>query len=275
VASDIAADEIDIANAMAAQAANALEKAQLYEVERSRTRRLEEMDTLRREFLATVSHELRTPLTGIIGFAETLTHYWDQMPNERRLSSVRKMQRSAQRLDRLVRDILLASQLEDATFSLRMGVVDASAIMKQAVDEIRAKYPGQAVEFMAPQHDLTAIADGERLVQVLVNLLDNAVKYSTEGHPVEACVETSGAFARFWVHDEGPGISAEQLGRLFSRFARLGHTPRKGLGGTGLGLYICQHLVRAMGGEVTVKSVVGQGSTFEFSLRMAPAGAAQ
>ncbi len=268
-ASDIASDEVDLAGAMATQAGSALEKARLYDIERGRTRHLEEVDALRREFLATVSHELRTPLTGIIGFADTLTHYWDQLSNERRLNSVRKMQRSAQRLDRLVRDILLASRLEDATFSLRLETVDACAVVRQVVDEIRAKYPGQAVEVTVPRHSLLTTADSERLAQVLVNLLDNAIKYSPEASPVGVGVEGRDGVTRFWVHDEGPGISSDQISRLFGRFARLGHTPREGLSGSGLGLYICQHLVKAMGGVVTVKSDVGHGSTFEFSLAVA------
>jgi signal transduction histidine kinase len=117
---------------------------------------------------------------------------------------------------------------------------------------------------------LPTAADGERLAQVLVNLLDNAVKYSPEGCPVEVGVEADVGVTRFWVRDEGPGIPSDQIGRLFGRFTRLGHTPRKGHGGSGLGLYICQHLVRAMGGEVTVTSNVGLGSTFEFSLAAAP-----
>lgn len=269
-ASDVSGDEIELAGGMAAQAASALEKARLYDIERGRARHLEEVDALRREFMATVSHELRTPLTGIIGFAETLTHYWDQMPNDRRLSSVRKMHRSAQRLDRLVRDIFLASSLEDATFSLRIGVVDACATVRHAVDEIRAKYPQQFVQTVVPPGLLPASADGERLAQVLVNLLDNAVKYSPEGFSVEIGAAAVDGMVRFWVHDQGPGISSEQIERLFGRFARLGHTPRKGMGGSGLGLYICQHLVRAMGGEITVTSAVGRGSTFEFRLAAVP-----
>ncbi len=266
---EIAADEIDLACAMAAQAATALEKARLYAVEKERARRLEEVDTLRREFLATVSHELRTPLTGVIGFAETLTHFWDQLADERRLASVQKILTSAQRLDRLVRDLLLASRIEDVRFTVRQEVVDAAAIVRQAAEEIRAKYREQEVFVHLPDSAPLVLADGERLCQILVNLLDNAVKYSPEGRPVSVGLDQHADRVGFWVEDSGPGLSELDIDRLFERFAKLGHVARAGTGGTGLGLYICRHLARAMGGDIGVVSTIGAGSVFTLDLAVA------
>jgi len=244
-------------------------EARLYEMERDRAQRLQEADTMRREFLATVSHELRTPLTGVIGFAETLTGFWDQLSDERRLSSLEKLLTSAQRLDRLVRDLLLASRVEDPHFAVRTGTLDAVLTAMHAADEIQAKYPGQRVVVNTPSESVAVCADGERLSQILVNLLDNAVKYSPEGRDVSLDLCAEDGRATFRIRDEGPGISPSQMERLFERFSKLGHKPRAGLGGTGLGLYICRHLVRAMGGEIAVQSKTGEGSTFSFSLALA------
>jgi signal transduction histidine kinase len=266
---EITGDEIDLACAMAAHAATALEKARLYAVEKERARRLQEVDSLRREFLATVSHELRTPLTGVIGFAETLTHFWDQLADERRYASVQKILASAQRLDRLVRDLLLASRIEDVRFTVRQEVVDASTIVRQAADEIRAKYKEQEVSTHLPDLAPLVLADGERLCQIIVNLLDNAVKYSDEGLPVTVGVDVRSERVGFWVEDNGPGLTETEIDRLFERFAKLGHPARAGTGGTGLGLYICRHLARAMGGDIQVASKPGVGSIFTLDLALA------
>ena len=264
-------DEVSLARAMAAQAVASLEKAHLYELERTRAQRLEEVDTLRRQFLATVSHELRTPLTGIIGFAETLTHFWPQLSEERRLGSVNKMLISARRLDRLVRDLLLASRLEDPGFTLQPKVVNAGVMAAHVVDETRARYAGQEISLELPEVDIFVLADEERLAQVLLNLLDNAIKYSPEGSPVAAGLQEDAGCLRCWVRDQGPGILPAERESLFSRFGKLNHVPRAGMGGTGLGLYICRYLVQAMGGEIDVESEPGHGSLFIFRLPLAAA----
>jgi len=262
----VASNEIDLAMALAVQAATALEKARLYVAERERATRLEELDNLRREFVSAVTHELRTPLTGIIGFAEVLQHYWDRSSDARRKSSVEKILTSARRLDRLVLDLLLTARLDDPHFSIDLQAVDLRVALQQAVAEIEAKYKGQQMLQHGSQPSALVHADGGRVAQILVNLLDNAAKYSPEGAAIEIGIAVSPTEARVWVRDHGPGLTEKQISHLFARFGRLGHQARPGQVGTGLGLYISRHLAQVMNGRILVESVVGQGSTFTLAL---------
>jgi signal transduction histidine kinase len=262
-------EDLELAAVLATQAATAIERARLYAAERDRTSRIEEVDRVRREFLATVTHELRTPLTGIIGYTETLTEFWRQMSEERRQHSLEQILASAQRLDRLVRDLLLVTRIEDVRLSVLPAPVKLATAIRQAVGEVRAKYPRQQLHIEKIPPDLTVNADPQRIAQVLVNLIDNAVKYSPEGSSVEIGARQVGERVRVWIRDHGPGLTEDQIGRLFQRFGKLGHVARSGQVGTGLGLYISRHLARAMGGDILVESVPGAGATFTIELALA------
>ncbi|HVA91389.1 MAG TPA: GAF domain-containing protein [Chloroflexota bacterium] len=251
------------------QAATAIANAQLYESERQRVHKLRELDQLRKDFVSTVTHELRTPLTGILGFTETLLNFWDRLSPERQKEMVYKIQSSTARLNRLVHDLLVVSRVEAGSLSLALNPVDLAAQVQQAVVEITAKYREQSI-VVAPQDEpVVLFADAHRVQQVLVNLIDNAVKYSPENSPITVSWRREGDHAVVRVRDQGPGIAEESRHLLFTRFGKIAQVARAGHVGTGLGLYISRQLVEAMGGEIWVETGMGEGSTFLFKLPLA------
>lgn len=243
--------------------------AQLYEREREAVLRLQELDQLRNDFVSTVSHELRTPLTGIKGFTDTLLNYWERMDDGRRVEMVRRINASSSRLERLVHDLLFVSGIESGVLPVRRGVVELHPLIEGAVQEVEAKYRGQEIQARAAAPPLTVLADPHRLQQVLVNLLDNAVKYSPEGRPIRVRWRRAGRAARISVADLGAGINPADYVRLFTRFGKLDRTPRPGQGGTGLGLYISKSLIETMGGRIDVCSRLGWGSVFTVTVPLA------
>lgn len=243
--------------------------AQLYEREREAVRRLQELDQLRNDFVSTISHELRTPLTGIKGFTETLLNYWERMDEARRLEMVRKVNSSSLRLERLVQDLLFISRIESGGLPLRCDVILLHPLIEGAVQEVEGKYRDQVIQLRPAASPLNVLADPDRVQQILVNLLDNAAKYSREGQPMRVRWAADGAAARISVVDLGAGIGQADFARLFTRFGKLDRIPRSGHGGTGLGLYISKSLVEAMDGEISVRSKVGWGSIFTFTVPLA------
>ncbi len=248
------------------QVATAIENARLLARERERANVLEELDRLRADFVSTVSHELRTPLTGIIGFTETLLGYWERLDDAKRLDVVDKIRLSGLRLERLVRDLLYLSRVESGGPPLDLQPVELAEMVSAALREISGKYRGEHVAVEAPPEPVRVTADGDRLCQVIVNLLDNAIKYSPEGTPVTIRWERQGDAVRLAVTDHGRGIAPEDMPRLFTRFGKIGKTVRAGHVGTGLGLYISRGLVEKMHGRIDVETTPGQGSTFSVVL---------
>ena len=248
------------------QAATAIENARLLAGERERVTMLQELDRLRADFVSTVSHELRTPLTGIIGFTETLLSYWERMDEAKKLEVVDKIRLSGLRLERLVRDLLFLSRVESSELPLDLHPVDLAELVGTALREIDGKYRGEHIVVEAPPRPVHVMADSDRLCQVIVNLLDNAVKYSPEGTPVTIRWERQESEVCLAVIDQGRGIAPEDMPRLFTRFGKIGKTVRAGHVGTGLGLYISRGLVEKMHGRIVVETAPGQGSTFSVVL---------
>jgi len=247
------------------------EKIQALEGERAKVatilaevRRLEQVRT---EFVANVSHELRTPLTVIKGYLETLLDEApDQPETHRRFLEVAYTHTA--RLSRLVDDLLELSNLETGKAVLKLSAVDVHG----AADEIVAMFEKKAAHKKLVMRNetptgLLARADRDRLSQVLVNLVDNAVKYTPEG----GTVTIDGArrpdqFVAVWVIDTGSGIPSSDLPRLTERFYRIDKARSRELGGTGLGLAIVKHLVQAHGGELVIESDLGKGTKVSFTL---------
>lgn len=254
---------------LGSQVATAIENARLLAQERERAKALEELDRLRADFVSTVSHELRTPLTSIIGFTESLQGYWERMGDDKKLDMLEKIKLSSLRLERLVRDLLFISRVESGNVLLRLEPVDIAALVATAVHEISGKYRGEHVIVEAPAEPVYALADHDRLCQVVVNLLDNAIKYSPEHSPVAVRWAARDDQVILDVMDRGRGIASEDMPRLFTRFGKIGTTIRGGHIGTGLGLYISRGLVEAMHGRIVVESASGQGSTFTVGLPLA------
>ncbi|HVC83594.1 MAG TPA: ATP-binding protein [Chloroflexota bacterium] len=228
----------------------ALRNARIYELERAANLRLQSVMRLQDEFVATVSHELRTPLTSILGFSENLLDHWERFDDDHRRVNVEKIQRSGQRLHRLVRDLLQISRLEAGSLRVNPHSLHVLPIIRQAVEELALKFSGQAVQVEAEVHRATLWADADRLRQIITNLLDNAAKYSPPGSPIAVSWTASPPWGTLRVHDQGSGIRPEDTPRLFRRFSKLDTAAREGHVGTGLGLYICKQLTESMGGEI-------------------------
>ncbi len=225
--------------------------------------RLEELFQQQRRFLADVSHELRTPLTVIRGQAQLMRRTGAYDPE-----AVADIEREAERLARLVEDLLFLARAEAGTLPLRREKVDLDIIvldvLRQAQVLGQAKQQQVVLEHLEP---LPVVGDPDRLTQALLNLVSNAVRYTPEGGTIRLGARREGEWAVVWVSDTGPGIPPEDLPHVFERFYRAQRSrTRRGPGGFGLGLAIVQWIVDAHGGWVTVQSRVGQGSTFTLHL---------
>jgi PAS domain S-box-containing protein len=224
------------------------------------------VDELRDEFVATVSHELKTPLAAIYGAAKTLSSPAVDLDEGLSGQLLGVIADESERLARIVNDILLSGQLDAGRLPMADEDVDPLDLARGAVERIRGHAPHAAVELVAPSSLPRLHADASRLRQVLDNLLENAVKYSPGTPHVELRVEARSGRLRFAVRDEGLGIPADEQRRIFAKFYRLDPQLTGGVGGTGLGLYICSELVRRMHGRITVSSREGAGSTFVVDL---------
>ena len=229
--------------------------------------RLREFDRLKDEFIAIVSHELRTPLTSVYGAAMTLEKH--DLDEERKHALLEIISTEAARLSRLLDDILWVSRLDSGRARPYITSVEPLPLAADVVDATRTHLPqGLSLELLHDGQPPDVAADPDKLRQVLVNLIENAVKYSGEGR-IEVSLKRLDGTMRFSVKDEGPGIPPGQQDRIFEKFYRLDPNMTQGVGGTGLGLYICRELIETMQGDIWVESVPGKGSTFTFELPVA------
>ena len=227
--------------------------------------RTERLEHVRQEFLSNVSHELRTPLTSIIAFVETLETgaMEDTESCQRFLSIIRK---NASRMQGLIDDILELTAIEGGNVQLRAAPVDLYELVQDVCASLAAKAEAQSVALENKvDPEVLVHADARRLEQMLTNLIDNAIKFSRE-HGTVVISHEAGQRDRILVRDNGDGIPAQHLERLFERFYRVDRARSRDMGGTGLGLAIVKHLALLHGGEVTVTSELGKGSTFTIHL---------
>jgi PAS domain S-box-containing protein len=231
------------------------------------------LDELKAEFVATASHELRTPLAAVYGAAQTLRRHDFALDESGRERFVSLIVEESERLGRIVNEILLANQLDAGRLELASEPFDPSDLAERVVEAVRTQAPpGVALQVAAPPVTPTVKADRDKVRQVLINLLENAIKYSPDGGRIEIGLEPGEGTMCFSVRDEGLGIPAEEQERIFEKFYRLDPDMTRGVGGTGLGLYICSELIDRMGGHIWVESQEGQGSTFFFDLPLAEIG---
>jgi signal transduction histidine kinase len=231
--------------------------------------RLREFDRLKDEFIAVVSHELRTPLTSVYGAAMTLGQH--ELDDDRRNALLDIVSTESARLARLLDDILWVSRLDSGRAEIFVTPVEPVPLVSEIVEATRTQLsPDLWLDLRYPSAVPPVAADPDKLRQVLVNLIDNAVKYSSEGR-IEVRLQPHDGEMRFSVSDEGLGIPPEDQDRIFEKFHRLDPDMRRGVGGTGLGLYICRELIEHMEGRIWVESEPGKGSTFMFELPLAAA----
>jgi signal transduction histidine kinase len=232
------------------------------------------LDELKSDFIATVSHELRTPLAAIYGCAQTLLRSDVDLaePDQARLLEV--IAQESERLTRIVSDILLANQIDAGRLRLTDQEFDAADLVRAVVEQVEASLTGSegiSLELLAPAALAPVSGDEDKLRQVLLNLVDNAVKYSPDGGRIRIEVEQRDSGLRIAVRDQGLGIPHGEEQRIFGKFYRVDPQQSRGVGGTGLGLYISRELVRRMEGRVSVSSQEGEGSTFVVDLPLMPA----
>ena len=243
--------------------------------------RIKQLENARKEFVANVSHELRTPLSLIKGYSETLIDGAKDNP-EVALRFLRTIERNADRLKLLIEDLLTISELESGRVTLNLQMVDLRTVVDRVLDDFKSRASIKNVNLVNETPALQISADTIRLEQVFGNLIDNAIKYGRQNGTVKIGARLLPRAAdepdegnnshngkpeiELSVQDDGPGIPADALPRVFERFYRVDKARSREQGGTGLGLSIVKHVVQAHGGRVWATSELGRGTTFFFTL---------
>lgn len=228
---------------------------------------LRRLEKIRQDFVANVSHELRTPIASIKGYAETLLNgALDDKENARDFIEI--IYSDSDRLANLINDILDLSKIESGQLKLIMKPISIIPVVKKVVKLLdkQARSKGIKVEVNIPKTISKVIADKERMSQVILNLLDNAIKYNTLNGSIIISFKENEKIIKLSMADTGPGIPEKDIDRVFERFYRVDKARSCELGGTGLGLSIVRHIVEAHGGRVEVQSIVDKGSVFSFTL---------
>lgn len=237
--------------------------------------KIRQLERMRTEFVANVSHELKTPVTSIKGFAETLLD--GALYNYRSAEEfVNIINEEANRLSRLVNDFLELSRIEFREVKPQRTPLDLTSEIKKIIDIIGPRFRKKQLTLKAelPKHPVVVQADSDMIRQVIENLMDNSFKYTPRGGQVTVRLLPGQEEVVVVVEDNGIGIPADDLSRVFERFYRVDKTRSRKLGGTGLGLAIVKHIVNAHGGRVWVESEFGKGSSFYFSLPVDKTGGA-
>ncbi len=239
---------------------------------------MQKLERVRSEFLANVSHELRTPIFAVQGFLETLLDGAVDDSNVNR-DFLERAQGQAGRLNALLNDLIDISRIESGEMRMSFRMFDIQPFLRDIIKEMHGIAEQKKIELyftgnILPHHEVMVFGDKDRLKQVMVNLIDNAIKYTnSEGIiKIELLNQTpTDQEVTIKVHDSGIGIAAEHLPRLFERFYRVDKDrSRKSPGGTGLGLAICKHIIEAHKGTIYASSVPGKGSIFSFTVKRQP-----
>jgi signal transduction histidine kinase len=227
--------------------------------------RMRELETLRREFVSNVSHELRTPLTAVKLMVETLQTDVERPASDEFLHSI---EQETERMIALVEDLLDLARLESGKLDLRLSAVDIAQLCRDATQaqRQRAQTLDITIECFAPDEPIKISADRDKLFQVVVNLLDNALRHTPPGGRVRMAVEPGDTSVDLTVSDTGSGIPSTALPHIFERFYVVDPARARGHSGTGLGLSIVKHIIEAHGGTIGATSELGVGTTFRCRL---------
>lgn len=240
---------------------------QMFEKARNDIDYLQKLEKMRTEFLANVSHELRTPIFAIQGYIETLINGAIDDKNVNR-NFLDKANHHTLNLSNLLNDLIDISMIESGEMRMSYRYFNFNEYMIPLIQELKpmAKEKNIELVYIPIRESLQLFGDKNRLRQVFVNLIQNAIKYTEEGK-VEVLVEEENKFAKIIIRDTGIGIPAEDVNRIFERFYRVDKARSKAAGGTGLGLAIVKHILDAHGTKIEVNSEVGKGSEFSFRLK--------
>ena len=257
-------DEIELATLLGRLVATAVQNIRAYAAERETVEELRRLSALRADFVSLVSHELRSPMAAVIGAARTLQERWRELSPEQRASFLALISDETARLATLIGDVLDTSRIEAGTFTYSFSDVDLADLVRETVAAMSLGQDEVSVVAQAPDTVPAVRADRERLKQVLMNLVENAVKYSPAGGEVDVRAWADNGLLLVAVEDQGPGIPREQQGLIFEKFGRA--NVGGGKPGSGLGLFIARSIAEAHGGSLMVRSAPGQGSTFTLEL---------
>ena len=235
---------------------------------------LRRLQRIRAEFIDNLSHELRTPLTTISLLAETAGRDAESA-SPRLRERIAKIEVETGHLNQMVNELLDLSKIESGTVPLLLGDVDLAHVVRANTERLRpfAERQGLRLAFDLPDHVTPVRGDEDRLGQVLINLLHNAVKFSPNGGEIVVGVREEDGGVVVWVRDPGIGVPRADMARIFERFYKVDRARVRGRGGTGLGLSIARHVVEMHGGRIWVESEEGKGSTFSFAILVVPPGA--
>jgi two-component system phosphate regulon sensor histidine kinase PhoR len=232
-----------------------------------------ELETIeaRDALMLAASHELKTPLTTLKGLSELLLDF--DLTEAQRRELLQDLHGQADRMEKLIGDILAVSRIDSGRISVDLARVDAADVIKHVCDEVRPMLKGRTLTCRVPENLPTVMGEARKLHQILVNLLTNAIKYSEPGTQITLSAHSEQLAVRFEVSDQGVGIRKEHLPRLFEKFYRADDPAVRRTSGTGLGLYIVRSLVAMLGGQVHVRSRHGKGSVFIVTLPRAETAA--
>lgn len=222
-----------------------------------------EVDKMKSELVSTVSHELRTPLSSVLGFTELLLN--KELKPDKQVRYLKTIYKEAMRLTNLINDFLDLQRMESGDQVYRMDKLSMNELVIEAAEKFRTQST-HSIVLVDDASDVKVEGDRERLAQVLMNLIGNAIKFSPEGGNVTICMKNHANSLRVSIQDEGIGIPAEDIPKLFSKFQRIDNSSRRKIGGTGLGLAICQEIIVKHDGKIWIESQEGQGTTIHFEL---------
>jgi signal transduction histidine kinase len=256
--------DLRLAEELAGLAALAIDNARLYDESQSANR-------AKADFLSVISHELRTPLTAVIGYAELLALGIPDPATERQLEQIERIEIAARHLLQLIEEILTITNLEAGTVSIRMQPVELSEILRRAEAIARPLALDKKIDLTVEPLDeeIELQTDPDRLLQIFLNLLTNAVKFTDAGS-IRVTVQRERDYVEVSVRDTGIGITPEQKERIFEAFWQAEQPITRRAGGTGLGLTISKRLLDLLGGEISVRSEPGEGSTFTARIPLHP-----
>lgn len=246
------------------------DEARLAQAQTHERERLAALERAKADFLSMASHEMRGPINVVSAYASMLADgSLGELPEDARSAMVAITQKIRE-LNRIVDQVLEVSRLEDPAASLELSTFDLRNLAAQAKQDVAAVAQHHVVTLTMPREPVLVHADAVRVLMILQNLLDNALKYSPAGGDISCAVRREGDQAEVVVSDQGIGIASEDIPKLFSRFSRVGREETQGIPGTGLGLYLSRQGARLLGGDITVSSELGRGSSFRLVLPPAP-----
>jgi signal transduction histidine kinase len=256
--------EVELVGLLGRLVASTVQNIRAYAGERRTVEELRRLSALRADFVSLVSHELRSPMAAVIGAARTLQQRWRELQPEQREAFLALIGDETSRLAALIGDVLDTSRLDAGTFTYRFGDVDLAALVGEVVATASVGQDEVPIVAHVTSPAPTIRGDADRLRQVLANLIDNAVKYSPAGEPVDVSLLPANGSVQISVRDRGPGIAPDDQQLIFEKFGRVSGGASKP--GTGLGLFIARSIAEAHGGTLGVSSTPGRGATFTLRL---------